>query len=683
VAAGETQQIAAATSTECDMQQQQPFAAEKASRVWIENISPRIDCGRFPIKRTTGEKVRVTASVFADGHDEVKAVLCFRQAAGRWQETAMTRHADDLWAAEFQVELLGACHYTIKAWVDHFSTWQIDLRKKSAAGQPVASELLEGAAMIEAAAGRADSPDREWLTTLAAKLRGAAPPGDLVALATAADTSAIMGRYPDRARETVFEPALPVTVEPKIAGCSAWYEIFPRSATALAEKSGTFADLEKLLPEIARLGFDVLYLPPIHPIGRTNRKGRNNRLTAASGDPGSPWAIGAAEGGHKAVHPELGTLEDFDRLLGAAKAQGLELALDLAFQCSPDHPYVREHPEWFRHRPDGTIKFAENPPKKYEDIYPFNFDCEEWFSLWQELQSVVLFWIDRGVRIFRVDNPHTKPLRFWEWLISEIRGRYPDTVFLSEAFTRPRVMYALAKAGFSQSYTYFTWRNTKAQLTAYLQELVTTEVNEYFRPNFFPNTPDILPEYLQYGGRPAFMTRLVLAATLSACYGIYSGFELLENEAVAGSEEYLNSEKFEIKTRDWTKTGNLRAFVARINSIRGTNPALAANNHLVFYPVDNEQLLFYGKRTDDFANIILVAVNLDPHHVQEGWLQVPLEEFAIAENEIFQVHELIGDSRYLWQGRRNYVRLDPASCPAQIFRVRRKLRTEHDFDYFM
>ncbi len=400
-------------------------------------------------------------------------------------------------------------------------------------------------------------------------------------------------------------------------------------------------------------------------------------------DPGSPWAIGSKEGGHKAVHPELGTLEDFDRLLASAKGLGLALALDIAFQCSPDHPYVREHPEWFRHRPDGTIKYAENPPKKYEDIYPLNFDCREWRSLWQELKSVVLFWIDRGVRIFRVDNPHTKPLRFWQWLIAEVRRDHPDTVFLSEAFTRPRVKYALAKAGFSQSYTYFTWRNTKQQLTDYLQELTSTEISEYFRPNFFANTPDILPEYLQFGGRPAFMSRLVLAATLSASYGIYSGFELLENEALPGSEEYLDSEKFEIKPRDWGQPGNLHAFITRINAIRRENPALAANTSLAFYPVDNEQIIFYGKKTEDFASIVLVAVNLDPHHRQEGWIEVPLAELGIAENEIFQVHELIGDGRYLWQGRRNFVRLDPGSCPAQIFRVRRRLKTEHDFDYFM
>jgi starch synthase (maltosyl-transferring) len=658
-------------------------SSRKASRVWIEQLRPQIDCGRFPIKRTMGEKVAVSAFVFADGHDDVKAVLSFRHGDDEWQETVMSPHGNDLWKAAFQVKQIGTYQYTVKGWIDHFSTWQSDLSKKFAAGQQVAGELLEGAAMIDAAAGRADTPDRQWLTALATMLRGSDPPSDLVAKATAAEVGAMMNRYSDRAREAVFEPFLAVAVEPKLAGCSAWYEIFPRSLSTTPDQSGTFNDLEKRLPQIARMGFDVLYLPPIHPIGHTNRKGRNNSLTITATDPGSPWAIGSEAGGHKAVHPELGTMEDFERLVGSARRQGLEIALDIAFQCSPDHPYVREHPEWFRHRPDGTVKFAENPPKKYEDIYPLNFDCQEWQSLWQELESVVLFWIQRGVRIFRVDNPHTKPLPFWEWLISEVRRERPDVIFLSEAFTRPRLMYALAKVGFSQSYTYFTWRNTKYELTTYLGELTAAEVSEYFRPNFFANTPDILPEYLQFGGRAAFITRLVLAATLSSCYGIYSGYELAENQAVAGTEEYLNSEKFEVKPRDWDKPDNIRAFITRINTIRRSNAALASNRRLAFYPVDNEQLIFYGKSTEDLGNIILVAVNLDPHHVQEGWLEVPLEEFAIAEKEVFQVHELLFDNRYLWQGRRNFVRLDPASSPAQIFLLRRRMRTERDFDYFM
>jgi len=656
---------------------------DKASRVWIEEVRPRINCGRFPIKRTVGEKVRVSAYIFVDGHDLLQAVLQFRHQEEEWSELPMSYKTNDLWSAAFQVDTLGTYYYTVRAWIDHFGTWQSDLLKKFRAGQKVDSELLEGAAMIEAGAERALSPDNDWLADVAKLLRALEPQEELVAKATAPDLTAMMKRYPDRSREAVFVPALAVTVEPTIAGFSAWYEVFPRSITNDPNKSGTFRDVERLVPEIVRMGFDVLYLPPIHPIGKTNRKGRNNSLKTTPDDPGSPWAIGSEAGGHKTVHPDLGTLDDFENLVKTAREQGVEVAMDIAFQCSPDHPFVKEHPEWFRHRPDGSIKFAENPPKKYEDIYPLYFDCAEWRSLWHELKSIFIFWIELGVRIFRVDNPHTKPLPFWEWLIAEIRKDHPDTVFLSEAFTRPRVMYGLAKVGFSQSYTYFTWRNTKYELSTYLRELVETEVSEYFRPNFFTNTPDILPEYLQFGGRPAFIARLVLAATLSACYGIYSGFEYSENDAVPGTEEYLNSEKFEIKPRDWKKSGNIRAFITRVNRIRKNNAALAANSSLDFYPVDNEQILFYGKNTEDLSNIILVAVNLDPHNVQDGWLEVPLEKLKLEENEVYQVHELLFDNRFLWQGSRNYVRLDPAESPAQIFLLRRRLRTERDFDYFM
>ncbi len=664
-------------------QKQQALADESASRVWIEELRPQVDGGRFPIKRTVGEKVEVSAYVFADGHDLLQAVLRFRHGIADWSELPMDLKTDDRWTAEFQVDEVGSYQYTICAWIDHFATWQRDLFKKFQAGQDVASELLEGAVMVEAAALGALAPDDIWLSKLASLLRRVEPREELVARATDADLTAMMLRYPERSRQTVFTPPLLVTVEPQIARFGAWYELFPRSLTSDPAKSGTFRDVERLVPEIVDMGFDVLYLPPIHPIGRTNRKGRNNSLEAGLDDPGSPWAIGAADGGHKAVHPELGSLEDFDRLVIGAREQGLEIALDLAFQCSPDHPYVTEHPEWFRHRPDGTIKFAENPPKKYQDIYPLFFDCNEWRSLWQELKSIVVFWIEHGVKIFRVDNPHTKPLPFWQWLITEVRNDCPGIVFLSEAFTRSRVMYALAKVGFSQSYSYFTWRNSKQELTAYLTELVETEVSEYYRPNFFANTPDILPEYLQFGGRPAFITRLALAATLSASYGIYSGYELCENAAVAGTEEYLHSEKFEIKSRNWENPDNIRAFITRINGIRKDNAALLANNRLAFYSVHNEQLLFYGKSTEDLTNIILVVVNLDPHNVQDGWLEVPLDEFQIKEDEVYQVHELLFDNRFLWHGRKNYVRLDPAESPVQIFLLRRKLRTERDFDYFM
>ncbi|RMF92880.1 MAG: alpha-1,4-glucan--maltose-1-phosphate maltosyltransferase, partial [Nitrospinota bacterium] len=465
---------------------------------------------------------------------------------------------------------------------------------------------------------------------------------------------------------------------------STWYELFPRSCSPEAGRHGTFRDCERLLPEIARMGFDVLYFPPIHPIGQTNRKGKNNAPVAQPDDVGSPWAIGGVDGGHKAIHPQLGTFADFERLRQKAQEHGIEIALDLAYQCSPDHPYVREHPEWFRHRPDGTIQYAENPPKKYEDIFPFYFETDAWPALWEELKSIVLFWIEKGVRIFRVDNPHTKAFPFWEWMIGEVKTRYPDVLFLSEAFTRPKVMYRLAKLGFSQSYTYFTWRNTKAELIDYMTELTRTEVREYFRPHFWPNTPDILPEPLQYGGRPAFMMRLILAATLSSNYGIYGpAFELCVDEALPGREEYLHSEKYELKVWDRDQPGNLKGLISRINRIRRDNPALQQTHNLQFYEVDNEALLCYGKMTEDLSNIILVAVNLDPFHTQAGWVHIPLEGLAIAPDQPYLVHDLISEDKYIWQGPRNHIILDPQTMPAHIFRVRKRLRRETDFDYFM
>jgi starch synthase (maltosyl-transferring) len=460
--------------------------------------------------------------------------------------------------------------------------------------------------------------------------------------------------------------------------------MFPRSAGKDAGRGATFKEAEGRLAEIAAMGFDVLYLPPIHPIGKTHRKGANNVLHAAANDPGSPWAIGGIEGGHKAVEPGLGTLADFGRFLAAAGKLGLEIALDLAFQCSPDHPYVREHPEWFRHRPDGTIKYAENPPKKYQDIYPFDLETEAWLSLWRELKDVVLFWVKRGVRIFRVDNPHTKPFPFWEWLIEEVRGAHPDVIFLSEAFTRPKVMRYLAKSGFSQSYTYFTWRNSKAELTDYFTELTGTEVREYMRPNLFTNTPDILHEYLQFGGRTAFQIRLVLAATLGASYGIYGpAFELCEGRAIPGTEEYQDSEKYQLRAWDRDRPGNIKDFIARVNRIRRENPCLQSDWSLRFHPVDNDRLLFYSKKTPDLTNVLLMVVNLDPHHAQQGWLRVPLRELGLGETDNYQVHDLLGDSRFLWQGEANFVRLEPSESPAHIFRLRRKVKTERDFDYFL
>ena len=494
-----------------------------------------------------------------------------------------------------------------------------------------------------------------------------------------------MTKYPDRELATTYVRELAVTVDRPKARFSAWYEMFPRSCAPEAGRHGTFEDCEALLPYVAEMGFDVLYFPPIHPIGRTHRKGKNNVPAAGPDDPGSPWAIGSAEGGHTAVNPQLGTLEDFHRLVAEAEKHGMEIAVDLAFQCTPDHPYVKEHPEWFRWRPDRTVQYAENPPKRYEDIYPLNFETEKWQELWNELKGVVLFWIEQGVRIFRVDNPHTKPFHFWEWLIGEVRQDHPEVIFLAEAFTRPKVMYQLAKLGFTQSYTYFAWRNTKWELTQYFTELAQTEVREYFRPNLWPNTPDILTEYLQMGGRPAFMVRLILAATLGANYGIYGpAFELCENQPKEpGSEEYVDSEKYEIKNWDIASPGSLADFIGRVNRIRRENSALHGDWSLRFHSTDNDQLICYSKQTEDLSNIIVVVVNLDPHHNHSGWLELPLDPLGIDPQQPFQVHDLLSDARYLWQGNRNYVELDPRIVPAHIFRLRRRIRTEHDFDYFM
>jgi starch synthase (maltosyl-transferring) len=461
--------------------------------------------------------------------------------------------------------------------------------------------------------------------------------------------------------------------------------MFPRSTAVEAGRHGTFRDVEARLGYVAGMGFDVLYLPPIHPVGRSHRKGRNNSPVAQLGDVGSPWAIGAEEGGHKAVHPDLGTLEDFRHLLAAARDRGIEVAMDLAIQCSPDHPWVREHPEWFRRRPDGSVQYAENPPKKYEDIFPIDFETPAREALWNELASVVFFWMDQGVRIFRVDNPHTKAFPFWEWLIAKVRAKHPEAIFLAEAFTRPKVMYGLAKLGFSQSYTYFTWRNTKEELTDYLRELTATKVREFFRPNLWPNTPDILPEPLQVGGRPMFQARLILAATLGASYGIYGpAFELLEEKPrTPGSEEYLDSEKYQIRHWDLGREDSLKDLITRVNRIRKENPALHDNLGLRFHEIDNPQLLAYTKATRDLSNIVLVVVNLDPHHAHTGWLKLPLKDLGLEGGGSYQVHDVLTDARYFWNGPRNFVQVDPHSIPGHIFRIRRRVRTERDFDYFL
>ncbi len=660
--------------------------AERRGRVVISGVRPVVDCGKYPIKRTVGDPVVVEADVFADGHDAVSCVLLYRREDGaEWCEAPMQPLGNDRWRGEFIVEQLGRYRYTVEGWMDAFQSWRRDLVKRIQAEQDISIDLLIGARLIEGAASRAPGEDAGRLREWARGLAGDAPPEQKRDAALNEELAQIALRYPDRKLATRYDRELGVVADRVKARYSTWYEMFPRSASPEAGVHGTFRDCEARLSYVASMGFDVLYLPPVHPIGKTYRKGRNNVPVAEPSDVGSPWAIGGEEGGHKSIHPALGTVEDFERLVMKAAEHGLEMAMDLAFQCSPDHPYVREHPEWFKKRPDGTIQYAENPPKKYQDIYPIEFETEQWRELWEELRSVVLYWIGKGIRIFRVDNPHTKAFPFWEWLIADVKERYPETLFLAEAFTRPNVMYQLAKLGFTQSYTYFTWRNTKAELTGYFTELARSGVREFFRPNLWPNTPDILPEYLQYGGRPAFIARMVLAATLGANYGIYGpAFELFDNQPREhGSEEYFNSEKYEIKQWNLDSAWSLREVIARVNQARRENPALQSDARLTFHDTDNEMLLCYSKTTADLSNAILVAVNLDFNHTHSGWVMLDLGALGLDDVHPYQAHDLIGDNRHLWTGARNYIELNPQVSPAHVFRLRRKIRTERDFDYFL
>jgi starch synthase (maltosyl-transferring) len=646
-------------------------------RVVVERLAPEIDAGRFPIKRTVGESVDVVAWIHADGHDTLAAVLRHRPVPaegerGEWTETPMRPLGSDEWTAGFAIEQACAYEYTVHAWIDRFGSWRHGLEAKLTAGQDVTAELLEGAQLLREAASRARRAgarhEAGWLNTQAEGLAAPAPAPDRARTALDPWLAASASHFPDRRDAAAYARTLVVSVDRVRARVGAWYEMFPRSWGPDPTRSATFREAAQHLPRIAAMGFDVVYLPPIHPIGKTFRKGRGNALLASPGDPGSPWAIGAEAGGHTAVEPGLGTLEDFDAFLAEARGLQLEVALDLAFQCSPDHPYVREHPEWFRHRPDGTIKYAENPPKKYQDIYPFDFECDAWRSLWDELKSVVAFWAARGVRLFRVDNPHTKPYGFWEWLIREIRSGYPDVVFLAEAFARPKVMNYLAKLGFNQSYTYFTWRTTSTELTEYLTELTQGDVAEFFRPNFFANTPDILHAYLQDGGPPAFAVRLILASMLGPSYGIYSGFELCEGRAVPGTEEYLDSEKYQYRHWDVERSGHLTGLVTTVNRIRRDHPALQSNAGLTFCRTDNPSLLAFCKATSEGSDAILVVVNLDPAHMQHGWVDVPVDRLGLPEDR-YDVVDLLDGERYSWRGARNYVRLDPGVRVAHVLQL--------------
>jgi starch synthase (maltosyl-transferring) len=661
-----------------------PPATRRPPRVVVEAVDPEIDGGRFPIKRIAGDAVDVTACILSEGHDRLAAVLRHRRHGDEgWTEVPMQPLGNDRWRASFTVGEPGRHEYGVAAWVDRFATWRHALERKLEAGLDVSSELLEGAALVRDAASRARGREAEELAARAEQLEPEAPLATRIALALDEALAGAMARHPDRSDEARHARVLSVVVERERAAVGSWYEFFPRSCASEPGRHGTFKDAAARLRHAAEMGFDVVYLPPIHPIGETHRKGRDNAPGARPGDPGSPWAIGSRAGGHTAVHPELGTLSDFDGFVAEARSLGLEVALDIAFQCSPDHPWIAEHPGWFRRRPDGSVQYAENPPKKYQDIFPLDFECEDWRALWQALLDVFLFWIDRGVTIFRVDNPHTKPFPFWEWVIAETRERHPETVFLSEAFTRPAVMKHLAKAGFSQSYTYFTWRNTKHELISYLTELSGSGCREYMRPNLFANTPDINPEFLQFGGPPAFRIRAVLAATLAGSWGIYGPpYELCVADALPGSEEYRGSEKYELRHWDLRQPGNLKEFLRRLNTIRRENHALQ-RGELRFLEVDCDDLLAYTRVGEQPDEVIVVVVCLSPHHAAAGWIELPLGELGIDPQRPFQMHDLLGGARFLWHGSRNYVALDPASVPAHVLRVRRRVRTERDFDYFL
>lgn len=665
----------------------QSLPSAGAARVIIESITPELDGGRFPIKRVIGEEVVVEASIFCDGHDLLSAVLRYlRPDSSVWVEVPLEKLQNDSWKGRFTVDQLGIYRYTVQAWVDHFGTWRRGLEKKVQAGQSIPLELQEGAAFLSAAALAASEADRAQLEAAAGVLLDVSLHERLRAeRAFDQRLRALVAKHSPRVHPSSFERELRVVVDPPIARFGAWYELFPRSCANTPGAHGTLRDCAAQIPRIHGMGFDVLYLPPIHPIGNAYRKGKNNSLESGPNDPGSPWAIGGKDGGHKSIHHELGTIDDFHALVAEAGNHQIQLALDVAFQCSPDHPYVKEHPQWFKHRPDGSIQYAENPPKKYQDIYPLDFETEDWQALWRELKSVFEFWAGHGIRIFRVDNPHTKSFRFWEWCITGLKAQWPEMVFLSEAFTRPKVMYYLAKLGFTQSYNYFPWRNTRYELTEYFTELTRGEMREFFRPNLWPNTPDILPQFLQFGGPPAFRIRLVLAATLGASYGIYGpAFELCENSPrEPGAEEYLNSEKYELRQWDFSKPENLSGLIARLNAIRRANPAFHSNDTLEFHGADNDQLLVFSKRSVDDQSLVLVVVNLDPRHVQRGWVSLPLASWGIGPHDTFQAHDLLTDAYYLWTGERNYVELNPAFVPAHIFHIRRFLRNEHDFDYFL
>jgi starch synthase (maltosyl-transferring) len=651
-------------------------------RVLILAGAPEVACGRYPAKRVVGEPIVASCDLVSDGHDAVAGYLLVkRPGEAAPKRIPLVPKGNDRFEASFVPDVLGRWEIGFTGWIDAFATWSHDTARKAAAGQDVAVELLGGSKLLAAASARARAAGDEGAAAVLAKVSSTVGDARLaqaerLGAARGVAVSEIVARHPDLENASRYDKPLAVVVDRELARCGAWYEFFPRSC-------GTLKDARARLEYAAQMGFDVVYLPPIHPIGRAFRKGKNNALDAKPDDVGSPWAIGASEGGHKAVHPDLGTLEDVRAFVKRARELGVEVAIDVAFQVSPDHPYVKQHPEWFKKRADGTIQYAENPPKKYQDVYPFDFETTAWRALWDELASVFFFWAEQGVTVFRVDNPHTKALRFWEWCIARVKEEHPEAIFLAEAFTRPKLMYALAMGGFTQSYTYFTWRTTKPEIEAWMRELTSLPVSDFYRPNLWPNTPDILPEHLMHARRPAFVQRLVLAATLSSSYGVYGpAFELMENEPRPGTEEYVDNEKYELRKWDVGREDSLRDVITRINRVRHENRALQDNARLVFHRTDNEHLLAYSK-SDGGESTVLVVVNLDVHHRHSGWIELDHAALGVGRDERFQVHDALSDARFHWHGARAYVELDPRVMPAHVFRVRRKIRSEHDFEYFL
>lgn len=643
---------------------------EATARVVIENVSPVIDGGIYAIKRVPGEKITVEADIFGDGHDHVKALLLYKTGKDKkWKEAPMMHVVNDIWTGEFYVGELGYHDYAITAWIDHAETWQAGFVKKANAGEKMELELRIGAVFLKQMAKKAKDEDAQTIKDLAAQFDKPSDYQGAVELAKSHKLEKLIADYP--LRENASQSATyKAFVERNKTLFSTWYEFFPRSASPDPTRTGTFKDCERIIPRLANMGYDTLYFPPIHPVGESFRKGKNNSTTSQPGEPGSPWAIGSKLGGHKAINPELGTLEDFKNLVKIAEEHNIEIALDIAYQCSPDHPYVTEHPQWFKWRPDGTVQYAENPPKKYQDVLPINFENDDWENLWKELKSVIEYWIGHGIKIFRVDNPHTKPFVFWEWLMADMRTNHPEVIFLSEAFTRPKIMAKLAKVGFQQSYSYFSWRQTKAELTEYLTELTKTELREYFRANFWPNTPDILPFYLQKTGYNHSAARFVLAATLSSNYGMYGPvYELFENEPMPGKEEYFNSEKYEARIWDWETVTPFHELIAKINHIRIENEAFHSTYNIEFCETDNVNLIAFFKQTYNGSNRVLTIINLDPNHKQSGWVKMPLNLLEVQEGHTLKMNDLMDGTIYNWNRQWNYIELDPRFLAAHIFKI--------------